>query len=454
MALRLAIENVTNLPDGGPVSITVSGRRGVDIGRDAHLDWTLPDPNRFISGKHCEIRYEGGAYVLYDVSSNGTFLNGSPHRMHEPRRLQNGDRILIGQYIVAVSVDAAPEAPSEPVVEVARPIRADLWETDEAAPAPIDPRELRPVPERPKTPDFLDWAMDVFDPLGDAPAKSTAAPRFDEDAAWLPPVPKEAAPEPPPPLPSPRRPLWTSEDEGAAPPAPPPAPIPVVPVLAAAPSPAPMPPASAVAPIPSAQQERPIADPADARFVRRFAEAAGLPAEAVARKDADELAAELGGLMKIVAEQLKQLLQARLEAKRVVRSAHQTTIEALDNNPLKYSPTANDALRIMFGPPTRSYLSPTAALEQSFGDLKKHQVDTLAAMQGAVKMLVEDLDPGKIEEAAEPDSGLSALFGSRKAKLWDAYVARYRAKAHRHEDGLIGAFMLYFPQCYDLNRKP
>ncbi|VTZ28367.1 hypothetical protein MPC1_8710002 [Methylocella tundrae] len=74
-------------------------------------------------------------------------------------------------------------------------------------------------------------------------------------------------------------------------------------------------------------------------------------------------------------------------------------------------------------------------------------------MQGAVKMLIEDLDPEDIEKTLEPDRGLSALIASRKAKLWDAYVARWRAKAHRHDDGLIGAFMFYFPQCYDRNGK-
>ena len=69
MALHLRIENETTLPDGGPVSITVNGKRGIDIGRDSHLDWTLPDPTRYISSKHAEIRYREGAYWLHDVSS-------------------------------------------------------------------------------------------------------------------------------------------------------------------------------------------------------------------------------------------------------------------------------------------------------------------------------------------------------------------------------------------------
>ena len=50
MPLTLTIENQTALPDGGPLSVTTAGGRGLDIGRDQHLDWALPDPSRAISG--------------------------------------------------------------------------------------------------------------------------------------------------------------------------------------------------------------------------------------------------------------------------------------------------------------------------------------------------------------------------------------------------------------------
>ncbi|WP_163364154.1 type VI secretion system-associated FHA domain protein, partial [Klebsiella aerogenes] len=79
---------------------TLTGKRGIDIGRDKHLDWVLPDPSRYISGKHCEIRFRDGGYWLHDVSSNGTFVNGSASRPVEPRRLRNGDRLEIGRYII------------------------------------------------------------------------------------------------------------------------------------------------------------------------------------------------------------------------------------------------------------------------------------------------------------------------------------------------------------------
>ena len=46
MAVTLTIENETSLPDGGPLSYVIAGKRGIDIGRDSFLDWALPDPTK------------------------------------------------------------------------------------------------------------------------------------------------------------------------------------------------------------------------------------------------------------------------------------------------------------------------------------------------------------------------------------------------------------------------
>src|ERR1044072_4765469 len=121
MGLTLRIENEAKLPDGGPVGITGTGRRNIDIGRDSHLDWTLPDPMRHISSKHCEVRYRDGGYWLHDVSTNGTFLNGSDHRMQAPHRLRSGDRFVIGQYIIGATVDGEEAAAAPRVVGAPAP---------------------------------------------------------------------------------------------------------------------------------------------------------------------------------------------------------------------------------------------------------------------------------------------------------------------------------------------
>lgn len=460
MPLTLTIENEASLPDGGPLSVTVSGRRGIDIGRDTHLDWTLPDPSRFISGKHCEIRHKDGGYWLHDVSTNGTFLYGSQGRLKGPHLLRNGDRLVIGNYIVAVTLDG--EDAAAPRARVSEPARyQDIWNPTEPAAPPVDRSQVRAPRDAPKAmrPDFLDWATDVPDTFHDEPVPRAQERPVSDDLDWSHGTPRPGPMvEPPPAMPSPRRPVWIST-EPDGPWSPPPkaghategdTPVAGQP---ASDGPAAAPSVPAVTPPPAAPAQGPASGAARAAetiaFAQLVAQGARVPHDFFAQQDPERLAEDLGLLLRLVVENMRQLLGARLEARRLARTANQTMIQALDNNPLKFSPTAEDALRIMFGPPTRSYLDAHRALEQSFEDLKTHQIKTYAAMQNALRMLVADLDPQMIESQTEADRGLAGVVGSRKARLWDAYTARWHAKTSRHEGGMVDAFMQYFADCYD-----
>jgi len=186
-----------------------------------------------------------------------------------------------------------------------------------------------------------------------------------------------------------------------------------------------------------------------ADFVRLFARGAGLPEDALAARDPAELAQEIGQIMRLVTENMKQLLEARQTAKRMARSSNQTMIQALNNNPLKFSPSTEEALRVMFGPQTRSYLDARRALTQSFDDLKGHQVKTFSAMQQALRLMLGEFDPDVIDNTSVADRGFAAVVGSRKARLWDIYVARWQTRTQNHSDGMLKAFMDYFADCYD-----
>ena len=442
MTLTLHIENETSLPDGGPLSVSITGKRGLDIGRDPYLDWTLPDPSRFISGRHCEVRWRDGGYWLHDISTNGTFLNGSEGRLKAPHRLRNGDRFVIGQYIIAASLEAEDFA--EPaVVEAdgagwphASSAHEDLWNADPAA-APIDPRHLKgPKDMAPVRPDFLDWAADVPTPItnpasssasasASAWAKSEVAVADLQADSWA----DGPAPVPPPPpeiipMPVPRRPEASEPKR-----------------LAAV--------AEPEAPAPQVSVRKSTEDNLEARFVQAVARGAGLPQDAFAGRDVDELAEQFGRLLKLATENMKQLLEARQQAKRLARSPNQTTVQAVDNNPLKFSPTPEDALRIMFGARGRSYLDAEGAFVQAFSDLKKHQIKTYSAMQRAVTLLMKDVEPEAIESFSPADRGLASMVGSRKARLWDIYVSRWQALAQRHDNGMLETFMEHFARCYE-----
>jgi len=481
MALTLRIENETSLPDGGPLSTTVTGRRSIDVGRDKHLDWCLPDPTRYISGKHFEIRYREGGYWLHDVSANGTFLNGQDHRMQAPHRLRTGDRFVVGHYIIvatldgeeAVATDAAQPAPS-PAANY-----HELWSVDAVAAPPIDRALLKPAKERQVHQDFLDWAADVPDPFqarSPQPRPPAAQLPPDPDMGWAagPASPAPPPPPPPPTLPTPRRPVWDAPTQNAAPPEPVAPSAPAAPASATAawgisePAPAPsppIPPERAMPPERAIPPERPIpaerAIPTDraippergpsalpADFVRHLARGAGIPESYFAGKTPDELAEILGQVLQLVVRQTMALLSGRSQAKRMARSASHTVIEAIDNNPLKFCPSPEEALRIMFGPRTRSYLDIRQAFAQGFDDLTDHQIRTYSAMQHALNALVAGVDPQTIEREVE-GGGIAAIVSSRKARLWDTFVERWRTRICGPTGNPADTFMLRLSEYYD-----
>lgn len=105
MALRLSIlghaaETLGNLghwtPDG----------EGGRIGRSSDNDWVLKDPERYISAHHASIELRDGAWWIKDLSTNGTFINGSsrPIGPGGSHRIADGDRIRFGPIEVVAEI--------------------------------------------------------------------------------------------------------------------------------------------------------------------------------------------------------------------------------------------------------------------------------------------------------------------------------------------------------------
>jgi predicted component of type VI protein secretion system len=96
---------------------------GGTIGRSLQNDWILPDPDRYISGRHATIDFKGGMYYLADTSSNGVYMNGEvePIGNGNPRRLFDGDRMRMGDFEFEITIDKGESLvmPMEPEPSVA-----------------------------------------------------------------------------------------------------------------------------------------------------------------------------------------------------------------------------------------------------------------------------------------------------------------------------------------------
>jgi len=121
IAMTLQLEIVSEHRDFfGDDAIRVFNEEGGTIGRSLQNDWILPDENRYISGRHATIDFQGGAYYLADTSTNGVYVNdeAEPIGKGNPRRLFSGDRLRMGDFKFSVKIDEGEdlEMPEDPPV--------------------------------------------------------------------------------------------------------------------------------------------------------------------------------------------------------------------------------------------------------------------------------------------------------------------------------------------------
>jgi type VI secretion system protein ImpI len=406
----------------------------------------------FISGRHCEVRFEKGGYWLYDVSRNGTFVNGAATRVKSPHPLANGDRLKIGHYLVSVAIDGEAESGDSDAGGAFVPARNtdNIWDVGGAAPPPIDRRQLMPPAKRgQRGADFAERHFELppvrssgaFDSFAQPAAPTpppTPAPQLDpfssapggsespfDSSPRQPSMPQAEAAPPVARAPSPFE--GGSESFAPAPFAPPPREMPQPP------RPAPPPGAAAVASAGVAGGEG---------ILRGIAAGAGVSPSLFLQRDQSDVAAEIGAVLRIMVEELAILLKARAAAKLMAKAGNRTMISAVDNNPLKFVPRPEEVLEIMFAR-RAGYLDAKHSVSEAFQDLKTHEFATYAAMQKALSRLLEDLSPEAIEKKVA-----SSAFSSRKGRAWETFVATWEAKEKPHENGMLDVFLSYFSDAY------
>ena len=363
------------------------------IGRSETARLALPDPKRTVSRFHAHVSCVDGVYYLEDMgSTNPPSVNGTVLGTNQRSELKVGDRIKIGDYTLVVEMD-------EPVLaRTALGNRRDGgWDDEDNAHTQIvDPDEVQmqgPVSLR----------------------RGTTQPP--PPAAFLRDLGRELPREAP-------------RDPGR--------------------------------PAPYAAPRTLVPDPGHTELLPRQSGAASTPDELWrAFQEGAQVSVELphglrpelmrtiGGMLRGVIVGVRRLVLMRAHAKTEVDS-EVTMLRSRNNNPLKFASDDTRALTALLKPPPAGFLPGPAAVEDAMNDLESHHAATQAAMRTALEGVVQQFEPQLLEQRLTRGGLFSSLVPmGRKARLWNLYVAQYRAIGTEAREGFRVAFDRAFAAAYE-----
>jgi len=467
MALTLTITKHPEMPPGEAMSRTIDGNAVIGRGKDS--DWVLPDPERHLSKQHCRIETRGDRYYVIDISKNGVFVNDAiePLRQGNAAELRDGDRLALGDYEFAVRLstpapavdsDALPvSSDDDPFVDLPeRP--ADLRSSPAGAPfgggsgrtligetdPSVDPIAALAGPEvRPFGSAGNDIIPDDIDLITGEPRTPELRGAVQADHApaeqqhFRPPsAVQEAIPE-----------NWADELLGPAQPAPKP---PVEP------APPPEKPRQATA-APRSKAPRAAAATGsasgDREPLRAFLAGAGVEDLTLSDGEIDAVMRLVGEMFREMVAGLREILMSRTAFKSEFR-LERTMIQQTQNNPLKFSISADEALQALLRRPGPGYLPPLEAVREGVQDIKAHQVAVVAGLQVALTALLREFNPEGLKQRLEQRSRLANLMpGSSKARYWELYEMFYKEVAAEAEQGFHGLFGREFRRAYEEQLK-
>ena len=370
------------------------GQDGGTIGRSLESDWPLPDSKRYLSSRHASIDYRSGTYYIVDTSKNGVFINDSeqPVGRGKPQRLFPGDRIRIGEYEINVTIENVDDT------------RESLL--SESHVDPVDLKQRVDAPE-PTGYDLVDahtiTGVGVEMLLEDEEAESLK-PLYDkfrtgESSIDLDFVPPEKTPVRP----------------------------------AAARNPPPKP--ASAKPRPRPHQAGSNADALSAFF-----RGAGIDPPQLDDRETERLMTELGQVTRELMVGVIDCLHLRSMQKAQLKQTN-TTIQARENNGLKFSANFEEGFRRLFLDDSAEYLSAVESVRGAIGDLKEHQRGLLSATRQALSSYIARLDPDQIELRASNGRSGTLRNAANKLKYWDLYKEVFALLANGPADELPQPFL-------------
>lgn len=362
--------------------------KGGTIGRSLQNDWILPDTDKYISGNHATIDYNGGSFFLADISTNGVYVNGDdePLGRGQPRRLFNGDRLRMGDFEMLVHLDEGEdlEMPPPPPQSV----------------VPDNIEQLVPV-------DNIRSSIMLLDEESITGDDEFQAALFGTDAA--PPDNGTGA--------------FTASNPDAVPVSSDDAPAEIKPQRVSA---------------------------SDGDLYDTFLQAAGLSRSDIhPTVDPRDIMQNAGVVLQELVHGITDLLNARSQVKSDF-NLDQTTVMPQMNNPLKLSSNSGEAVKQLLLGQEGEYLGPHDSVKEAYKDLRHHHDAMMTGMSTAFSEFVERLDPDELQEHFDQSLDRKPLFSAfNQLKYWQLYCDLYPIVTQKGTASLPQQLAEDFVQAYD-----
>ena len=454
MSLSVKVISYKRQPPVSPMSMPFN-REGGTIGRlpEPENKFHLPDPDRYISRKHAVIRYENGCYYLTDTSAAGTFFTNKNITVHQDStQLTDGDRLRIGDYELLVSITDSGVFDTPSFEDSSREDDSLFFNFDQERGANDDPGlkpiqtkalnegsplgesfvppEILPPKPRREIPDDFDFRGLIGDtdliretfgngnilPDSNANATDEDVPKG-QDEQWFP-----------------NREFNGHHLSGAVDPSH----------------------GQGVGKferkVPAEQTaQRSIPDESNASRPRprdstddllsAFFKAAGvedissLPVEKY-----PELMRTVGTLFRELIAGLMTILKGRSELKAQIR-VPVTILRPTENNPLKFSPGIDEALKLLLTENPSGFVDAVEAVREGYQDVMHHQLAITAGVQASLMNVLKRFDPRQFEKNFQ-----EGIVIQKRAKCWDSYSQAYREIV---KEALENFFGEAFAQAYE-----
>ena len=126
-----------------------------------------------------------------------------------------------------------------------------------------------------------------------------------------------------------------------------------------------------------------------------------------------------------------------------------TTIQPIENNPLKFSVGLDEAMENMFIKKTNAYKKPNDAFREGFQEIGEHQVAMIAGIRHGFEKMMERFNPTNLEAQFSKQGKGTVIPGMQKAKYWSNYKDHYESYSDNMESSFQHLFGSDFVSAYE-----